>query len=69
MIPLDDMRPDLREAVVKLRGLDLPPAALEAMFEVLAALLAPTIEEKVAQALAERDKQWRARISRATRQP
>jgi hypothetical protein len=66
MTPLDDFPPTVRASVLRLRRLNLDTETLEAVAEVLAAVLLAklivAVEERVKEAVAKRDRQWKARL-------
>ena len=71
MTPLDDFPPSVRQAVVRLRAMDLDTETLADVAEVVVACMLPrltaAVEERVQEAVRRRDAQWKARISRARR--
>jgi hypothetical protein len=71
MTPLDDFPPTIRESVVRLRAMDLDVETLEALAEVLLALVIPrltvAVEARVKEAVAKRDAQWKAKLARTNR--
>jgi hypothetical protein len=71
MTPLDDFPPAVRQSVVRLRAMDLDMETLEAMAEVMVAVVLPklivAVEAKVQEAVKKRDAQWKAKLTRARR--